>query len=139
MRLEVKGTGRTTAEVTLDGERVRHAIGLTVQMGAGHLHQMTLEVAPVDPELEIEDVDPTVLIAGRRFRLDPDGAVAYVGTYTTIVTAPALTDLPGPAHLSRARTLRDLLAPYQGKRVRITIEPLPAPEKTISPGGEGSA
>ena len=52
--------------------------------------------------------------------------IAYVGTYTTIVTAPALTDLPGPAHLSRARTLRDLLAPYQGKRVRITIEPLPA-------------
>ena len=80
-----------------------------------------------------EGIDPLSAVArciadrpGDQVAGFPAGAVAYVGTYTTIVTAPALTDLPGPAHLSRARTLRDLLAPYQGKRVRITIEPLPA-------------
>ncbi len=124
MRLTVRGTSATTTDVFLDGQRVYHATRAEVVAEAGKVTRAAIEIVAVDPDLEIEDVDPTVLIAGRRFRLDPEDAVAFVGDLVYPVTEPALDRTLGGEE--RRDSIRSLLAPYEGRRVRITIEPLDA-------------
>lgn len=139
MKLTVRGTSRTTAEVLLDDRPVRHALGLTVKMGAGKYHEATLDVAAIDPDLEIEEVDPTIVVAGRRFRLEPpEGVRTIVGRYMMIATKPMIVAAPGRD--PSVDVLREIMGPLVGKRVRLTIEVLPdVPEKDMSPGGEGDA